>query len=226
MKFVTYTRVSTKEQGRSGLGLEGQKSLLNHYLVDCDVVAEFSEVASGKGMGKRPELKRAIDLCVKHGYTLAVAKVDRLSRTTEDALYIRTQLDNRIYCCNLPQQPNEPCDKFMLTMFMMIADKEREMISIRTKQALQAKHERDGAWFQPEWSNLDSDARQRGADAMRAKSIEANKSASYTAKMLRDTGASYANIAKELNANGYLTATGKPFQPMTVKRILDRLATV
>ena len=222
-KFVIYRRVSTREQGKSGLGLASQKSLLAHYLNGYEVVAEFEEVASAKSIEGRPQLQQAIKLCVDNGYHLAVAKVDRLSRKTEDALKIWGQLDQRLFCANLPMSAGDLTDKFMLTMFMAIADRERELISIRTKQALQAKRERDGAWFTPDMSNLDQIAREKGAATMRAKAIEANAQAAFAAKMLREAGYSFGRIAEKLNENEYKTPRGKDFKAMTVKRMLDRV---
>lgn len=225
MGFVAYYRVSTRKQGDSGLGLESQKAILCNYLNCDDLVAEFTEVASGKNVDGRPQLQRAVKLCVDGGHTLAVAKLDRLSRKTEDALKIWGQLDGRLYSCDIPQE-NGKMDKFTLTIFMAIADRERELIGIRTKAALAATKARGTILGKPE--NLTEDARVMGALtnkrlAKRSYTLEADTIADKRAQ-----GWSYRQIANHLNTmkdrtgNPLRTRQGKEFKPMTVKRILDR----
>lgn len=71
-------------------------------------------------------------------------------------------------------------------------------------------------------SNLDDEARVRDTDTTKENAIDAYKPVMFTAKLLRDSGTSYADIAQQLNKNGFRTRTGKEFKPMTVKRILDQ----
>jgi DNA invertase Pin-like site-specific DNA recombinase len=80
-KFVAYYRVSTQRQGRSGLGLEAQRTAVQDYLNGGDwrLVAEVTEVESGK-RSDRPKLAEALTLCRLHGATLIIAKLDRLAR--------------------------------------------------------------------------------------------------------------------------------------------------
>src|SRR5690348_3360433 len=81
-RFVAYYRVSTARQGRSGLGLEAQKAAVDAYLNGgaWTLMAEFTEVESGKRSTNRPELSRAMDECRLTGATLVIATLDRLSR--------------------------------------------------------------------------------------------------------------------------------------------------
>ena len=80
MDFVSYARVSTAEQGSSGLGLEAQQEAITRYLHEGDqVIAGFVEVESGKRCD-RPELRRALDHCQRYRATLLIAKLDRLAR--------------------------------------------------------------------------------------------------------------------------------------------------
>src|SRR6201996_47906 len=81
-KFVAYYRVSTKRQGRSGLGLEAQQEAVRSYLNggSWSLVAEVVEVESGKRADNRPKLAEALSLCRLHGATLIIAKLDRLAR--------------------------------------------------------------------------------------------------------------------------------------------------
>lgn len=149
IKYVVYYRVSTKKQGDSGLGLKAQKAYIQHFIAPTQIAAEFTEVQSGAYLENRVALQKAMQLCIEKGYVLAVAKIDRLSRKTEDALWVYNQLNGQLYSCDIPN-----LDKFTLTLFMAIADRERELIAIRTKQALDAKRAEVGEWrcstFSPE----------------------------------------------------------------------------
>jgi DNA invertase Pin-like site-specific DNA recombinase len=165
--YVVYYRVSTKRQGKSGLGLKAQKTYVNHFINSDQIVKEFTEVASAKYMDcdNRPQLCEALDYCIENGYTLVVAKVDRLSRKTEHALDIYNALEGRLISCDIPN-----LDKFTLTLFMAIADRERELISIRTKQALAERKKQGMKLGTP--SNLTNEARAKGAARMKTKADE------------------------------------------------------
>jgi len=182
-------------------------------------VAEFVEVQSAKRIEDRPELKKAIALCQKKGYTLAIAKIDRLSRTTEDALAIYSRLDGRLYSCDIPTEKGARMDKFTLTIFMAIADRERELISIRTKQALDVKLEQVGEWRNPQ---LDMNSRRRGSESNLREAVREYRTVKGYASLLREQGLSYKAIADRLSEEGHTTRRGKAFKKMTVKRLLDR----
>ena len=89
-KYCIYTRVSTEEQGRSGLGLEAQLDQCREYIARThgQNIGEFRDIRSGKDRN-RPGLRRAMELAAREGATLIVAKLDRLSRDAEYALYLR-----------------------------------------------------------------------------------------------------------------------------------------
>lgn len=223
--FVTYTRVSTRSQGKDGLGMQSQKAILDHYLAGKEVVAEFAEVASAKDIDGRPELQRAIAMCVKGGHTLAVAKLDRLSRRTEDALKIWGDLDAKLYSCDIPQD-NGRMDKFTLTIFMALADRERELISIRTRAGLAHSDKPLGKHPNQQAHYFTSDQQQHGHETMRQKAIDADKaSGAYRSIVgLKKEGKSLRAIAQQLNDDNMRTRNGGKFHPTTVKRILDRAA--
>ena len=117
--------------------------------------------------------------------------------------------------CDIPNT-----DKFTLTIFLAIAERERELISIRTKAALQAAKARGKVLGTNR--NLTKDGREQGQQASRQKAIDAYAGDSNYIKILRDSGMTYQEIATQLNSDGKTTRKGKLFQPMTVKRILDR----
>lgn len=128
MRYVVYYRVSTKRQGESGLGIEAQRTYVQHFYKDKDVIAEFVETESDKDILNRPKLNEAISLFQQEKATLVVAKIDRLSRNNEHALMIYRILDERLESCDITN-----LNKFTLTLFMTIAD--RELIDLRTKAA-------------------------------------------------------------------------------------------
>lgn len=133
--FILYRRVSTNRQGQSGLGLESQDETVRRYVQGQDgtVVGEFVEVESGKN-NDRPQLTVALNECRRLKATLVVAKLDRLSRNAE--FLLRLQNGNVDFvCCDCPN-----VDRFTVGILALVAQRERELISERTKSALaQAK---------------------------------------------------------------------------------------
>lgn len=213
MKYVVYYRVSTKRQGESGLGLKAQEAYIRHFLTEEDIICELTEVRSGRSIELRPVLQQALKLCKEHGYTLAVAKIDRLSRTTEDALAIYQLLNGRLYSCDIPN-----LDKFTLTLFMAIADRERTLIAIRTKQALAVKKAAVGEWRDSTFSEM---AREKGQLMIKEKARlnPNNRRATALIVAYKKQGMTLQAIANELNNSGFKTAKGKQFHKTTVRRL-------
>jgi DNA invertase Pin-like site-specific DNA recombinase len=140
-KFVSYIRVSTDAQGRSGLGLEAQRAAVKASLNggSWKIVGEFVEVESGK-RAKRPELEAALAACKKHRAKLIVAKLDRLARNTK---FLLTLLDSgvEVLFCDMPQVAGA-MGRFTVTQMAAVAELEAGLISERTKAALAAAKER------------------------------------------------------------------------------------
>ena len=225
MKYVLYFRVSTKRQGESGLGLESQRAILEHYIKGEDVVTEFTDVKSGSS-SERTGLNQALELCVKNGYTLAIAKVDRLSRLTKFTLDIYDKLKGQLFFADLPISNDDPSAfKMLLTFHSAIAERERELIRIRTKHALQAKRMRGEKLGTIK--NMTSEGRSM---AWKARTVIGNKNPNNVklmnyVKRLKLDGLSYSNIAIQLNNEGHTTPSGgnyTKFYSTTVKRIYDR----
>src|SRR5712671_2856281 len=132
-KFVAYYRVSTARQGRSGLGLDAQRQAVADYLNGGtrSLLREFVEVESGK-LNTRPELEQALHLCKVTGATLVVAKLDRLSR---NAAFLMTLRDSGVQfvAADLPE-----ANTMTVGVMALVAQHEREAISVRTKAALAA----------------------------------------------------------------------------------------
>lgn len=133
MKIVTYSRVSTDKQGRSGLGLEAQEETIARYCEQygAERVADFVEVESGK-KHHRPELQKAIRAAKQHKAKLLVAKLDRLSRNAAFLLQLR---DSNI---EFVAADNPEANNLTIGILAVVAENEREMISQRTKAALAA----------------------------------------------------------------------------------------
>jgi DNA invertase Pin-like site-specific DNA recombinase len=220
-KYVAYYRVSTKQQGDSGLGLDAQRTYIEHFYQGRDIIAEFTDVRSGKDVANRPELNKALDLCKKQGAILVVAKIDRLSRNTEQALKIYRELDGRLEACDVPT-----LDKFTLTLFMAIADRERELIGIRTKGALVERKKRTGEWRQGSTPFKDGSATVKATGILKdmARSNENNQRATRLIIELVKDGKSCKEIATELNNSGYKTSRGGRFKAIQVERLYNRHA--
>ena len=135
--FITYYRVSTARQGLSGLGLEAQRHSVMQYISERTrtVLAEFVEVETGKGanaLEKRPELRRALQMCKRSGATLLIAKLDRLARNVHFVSgLIETGVD--FIAADMPN-----ANKVMIQMHAVMSEWERDQISERTKAALAA----------------------------------------------------------------------------------------
>ena len=137
MKYVIYTRVSTQEQQKSGLGLEAQERDIEIFLttysdVPYEVIARFCDTGSGADNG-RPEFQKALDLVRKTGAELLVSKLDRLSRKVS---FIATLMEDKKVKFRVASMPH--ADPFQLHIYAALAEQEREFISKRTKAALQA----------------------------------------------------------------------------------------
>lgn len=143
-QYISYRRVSTKKQGRSGLGLEAQTDLITgflRYLGDAEIVADYCEVYTGTELAKCRELQKAMAHAKRIGAILIIAKTDRF-RNTAEALQIYEEMgEGNIVFCDVPH-----ADKFSITLAFAFAEREALLISIRTKQAFAAKAARGETW--------------------------------------------------------------------------------
>lgn len=218
-KFINYYRVSTSKQGKSGLGLQAQRNIIKSFLRLSDkVVAEYTDVESGKN-DDRPKLKIAIEHCKQEGATLLIAKLDRLSRNIG---FIFTLRDSgvKFVAADMPE-----ANTMTIGVFATLAQHERELISDRTKKALQALKERGKKLGTP--ANLNSLAIEKGREIRQrnARTHKANVQAADVIKDKHDKGLSYRQIAEHLNSNGYRTRRSKLFRATTVMRLLKRVTT-
>lgn len=214
MRYVAYYRVSTNKQS---LGIEAQKISVKNY-IDKDnsniLLAEYEEKESGKN-DNRIELHKALELCKKESATLLIAKLDRLSRKVSFLFNLR---DSGINFVSL-DCPN--FNTLTLGIFATLAQSERELISQRTKAALQAKKSqgfklgRPNASIKKEWRELayikSKEIAYNNANNKRAKSV---------IEALLKTTQNKSYIAKVLNNNGFLTSKGCKFTVVQVNRLI------
>ena len=221
-KFVSYIRVSTKRQGDSGLGLESQQAIINHYYPNID--REFVEIGSAKTVTDRPVLNEAIEYCNTHKATLVVAKVDRLSRDVVDGLTLISKMPGMIKFCDLPGE----VDRFTLTLYFAFAEREREIISIRTRNGLNAKRLRGepmGTNLPELQGKLDSISyKLAGAKAKKDEAISnvSNRQTYGYAIELRNQGYTYSQISKRVNDSKHETSRKGKWSPVTIRRLLLR----
>jgi DNA invertase Pin-like site-specific DNA recombinase len=222
-KFVSYLRVSTDRQGKSGLGLDAQRAAVLEFLNGGNwvLVAEFVEVETGK-RDDRPKLGEALSLCKVTGATLVIAKLDRLSR---NLAFIAALQDSgaRFVAADMPEA-NETLIQFMA----VIAQHERKAISERTKAALAAAKARGQTLGHPNLAALRAvGVGQKGwcagADANR---IAADRRAADVLPIIealrRDGICSLGSLARALNDRGILTARGGKWYATTVQNLLAR----
>lgn len=215
-RFVIYTRVSTKRQGNSGLGLEAQERDIQVFFdsyaeVPFEVIGRFCDVDSGRN-DERPELVKAIAQAKKEQATLLVAKLDRLSRKMA---FIAPLMDDKRLKLRVASKPH--AEKFELHIYAALAEQEREFISLRTKAALKAAKARGvklgGA--RPE--------AQRRHNAVKAVADASAERVSSIILRSREAGSSYRDIAAELNFLRLPTARGCEWHAMQVQRYHIRL---
>jgi DNA invertase Pin-like site-specific DNA recombinase len=215
-KFVSYYRVSTDRQGRSGLGLDAQKEAVQQRLNGgpWQLVAEFVEIESGR-RAKRPQLDAALVACKKHRAKLVVAKLDRLSRNVSFLLKL---IDSgvEVLFADLPELTGA-MGRFMLTTMASVAELEAGLVSERTKAALKAAKAR-GVRLGRYGSEVL--APQYRAEARRRAHELQPIIAELTSK-----GLSLAKIAAELNKRKIATPRGGQWDHSSVRNVLNRLAT-
>lgn len=214
-QFVAYYRVSTQRQGASGLGLSAQKFSVQTYLKNQgEIIAEFTDVESGK-KDNRPELANAIAYCKERGAVLLIAKLDRLTRNVAFIFALRDS-GVQFLCVDMP-------DANTLTIGIMatMAQHERELISERTRKALAEKKKQGAILGKPE--NLTDEAVEKGLQVRQqnARQDANNRRAGAMARSLRQSGHSWAEIARQLNEFGFRTRRGKRFQIVQVQRVVS-----
>lgn len=234
-KFVSYLRVSTDKQGRSGLGLDAQRTAVRDFLAGgkWKLIGEYVEVESGKH-SERPKLQQALHRAKVTGATLVIAKLDRLSRNV--AFIARLQESGaKFVCADMPD-----ATELTINIFSALAQHERKVISERTKRAMQAvkaleanpakARERRKQGKKPIGNPNGAKALLgRSGYKVAVKVIRANadRHAEDVLPIIEDIRAegvtTLHGIAAELNERGILTARAGQWHPTTVRNLLSRV---
>jgi DNA invertase Pin-like site-specific DNA recombinase len=218
---VALYRVSTAEQGNSGLGLEAQQATVRGFVTaqGWSLVAEFSDVASGKD-DRRAGFQAALTRCRQLGAILVAARLDRITRRA----HTLSQLLEDGYSIRAADMPG--ADDLMMRIYAAMAQKERELISERTRAALGAAKAR-GARLGGDRGYRPAHGPDSGAAAV-ARCAAAEQAAHrllIEVKALRNAGhGSNRRVAHELNERGVPTPNGGIWTHTTVARLLERTA--
>lgn len=217
-KFVSYYRVSRKEQGLSGLGLSAQKSSVTTYVNNQEgsIIQEFTEIETGTNKRERKEIHKAIQLAKNENAILVIAKLDRLARNVS---FVSSLMDSGIefVAVDMPTANN-----FTIHIFSALAEQEAKLISSRTKQALAELKKSGTILGNPK--NLTNDARAKGVKTIKENAInnDRNRQAQSVIVSCKEKGMSYREIAEYLNLLNFKTRYGNKFLAPTVYQLHSR----
>jgi DNA invertase Pin-like site-specific DNA recombinase len=210
---IAYYRVSTDQQGKSGLGLEAQQEAVRLFAEReaYQVTAHYTEIESGK-KNKRPQLLAALDQCRKKKAILIIAKLDRLGR---NVAFIANLMESRV---QFKAVDNPHADELMIHLLAAFAQHERKQISARTKDALQAAIRRGvqlGKHGKDVLSQQNSEAADEFAERMRPVIAEVKQQGMTTIRA----------ICEELNRRSIPTfrGQGENWHATTVQRLVKRV---
>lgn len=217
LRYVIYTRVSTEDQGKSGLGLEAQERDIDVFLtsfsdVPFEVIGRYCDVQSG-GADDRPQLALALKQARDSGAELLVAKLDRLSRKVA---FIAGLMDDKKLKLRVAQMPF--ADKFQLHIYAALAEQERTFISERTKAALKAAKARG-----VKLGGMRDSTMKRNV-AVQEKAAGEAAQAMRVIGPLKDSGQSLNAIAGTLNSMSVATSRGGKWTAKQVSRVIERVA--
>ena len=218
--YVAYYRISPDGHNQRNLqsyGIDAQKEAVIRFAATApksiQVIESFEEVESGAN-SRRPQLRAAIECCRQAKATLLIAKLDRLSRNAAFLLNLRDSGVNFV-CCDMPQ-----ADRFTVGILALVAEREREMISERTKAGLAAARARGVVLGNPQWYRSQKRATAASLAALRSlwqeqwKAVEEIKKAGVL---------SFAGIARCLNARGVKTARGGKWTASSVRNLTKKM---
>ena len=219
-QVVSYIRVSTAQQSRSGLGMDAQRAAIARFVEaeGCEVTAEYVEVETGKGadaLDRRPQLAAALAAARKAKAAVLVAKLDRLSR---DVHFISGLMAHRVPF--IVAELGADADPFMLHLYAALAEKERTLIADRTRVALAAK-KAAGAKLGNRTNLAEAQAKGVATNQEAAARFAAN--VLPVIRQMQATGATgYRAIAAALNARGVRSPRGGEWHPTTVRNLMQR----
>src|SRR4030081_2873307 len=217
---VAYYRVSTQQQHRSGLGIEAQRASVRRFAEaeGMTLIGEYVEAETGKGadaLDRRPQLAAALSTARSAKCSVVVSKLDRLSR---DVAFVSGLMAQRVPF--IVAELGRDADPFMLHLYAALAEKERRLISDRTKAALAARKAKGGHLGNPR--NL-ADAGRLGRNVQIIVADEFTANVLPVVDALRSAGADTLEaISCGLNRQGVRTARGKRWYASSVLNLLAR----
>ncbi len=203
--MIGYLRVSTDRQADSGLGLDAQRARLQAEADrrDWEITWAVDDGYSAASLD-RPALREALrSLHARTHAGIAVAKLDRLSRSIidfADLLAMAKRQRWSVVLLDLGVDTATPNGKLVASLVTVIAEWEREIIGLRTSEALQALKRQGVRLGRP---------RQYSADLV-----------ALVADLSHEHGLSHRAIARHLTEAGTPTVGGAPWHPGTVRRLL------
>ena len=210
-EYIAYYRVSTSRQGASGLGLEAQREAVRRFLAGRGpLLAEFTEIESGRQHKNRPQLMAALDEARKRRAVLLIAKLDRLAR---NVAFIANLMESSadFVAVDMPE-----ANKLTLHMLAAVAEHEREAISTRTKDALAAAKARGTKLGNPR--PLEALERANAAKNYQQPAPEVQR----LIRQFQAQGKGLREIARELNRLAIRTPRGCEWYAKTVKAALAK----
>jgi DNA invertase Pin-like site-specific DNA recombinase len=216
LKIVTYRRVSSASQGRSGLGLEAQEAAIAAYAAAnaAHIVGSFTEVESGRN-NARPQLQAALKLARVTGSRLVIAKLDRLSRNAAFLLNLQESGVDFVACDNPTATP------LTIGILALVAQDEARAISERTRAALRAAKARGQALGNPNGAA----ALRRAGKGQRSDALTRANDLSDVLADVRASGiTTLSDMATELNRRGIKTARGGKWYATSVRNVMARLS--
>lgn len=223
---IAYFRVSTKRQGRSGLGLEAQREAVQRFAGDqgYSLITEFTEVETGKGgdaLSTRPQLAAAVQSAKLRNCPILIAKLDRLSRNVH---FISGLMETRVRFIVTELGPD--ADPFMLHIYAAVAEQERNRIASRTKDALQAAKARGVKLGSPKGAtHLKGMGNTSAVEAVKAGAQERAEGLAGLIQSIQAEGINSANgIAQALNTRHIATPRGGKWTARSVLNLMGRIA--
>lgn len=222
MNCIGYCRVSTREQGQSGLGLEAQRGDIERFALreGVTVVNWFTEVQTGKGadaMERRPQLAEALRQAKKLKAPVVVSKLDRLSR---DVHFISGLMSNRVEF--IVTELGRQADPFVLHLFAALAEKERQLISERTRAGLAAAKAR-GVKLGSHGRVISAQQYRNAVAAQVARADEFSQRMRPQLVMAMKEGVTFARAAQLMNEWGTTSANERPWERRSVSAAVRRL---
>jgi len=221
-RVIAYHRVSTAEQGRSGLGLEAQRGAVAKLCEGrgWEIIAEFTEIESGK-RSDRAQLTEALHRAKVTGATLVIAKLDRLSRNIAFITALQ-ESGARFIAADMPE-----ANELTVHILAAVAQAERKAIATRTREALAAAKARGQRLGNPNGAAPLRRAAKGNRDALEAVKASADghamDRASHIKRLIADGITSLPALAKALNNDSITTPRGGKWHPSSVSNLLARL---